>query len=123
MRVFRHLALGAMVVLASAALARAQDCPSTCEAERQACQGSSTEITVWAECQNAYDACINSCSPVSEEIELEDPTCPEGTSCSIAAPDYDLLCLENGFGRHWGYIGYNKFRVGRYTIVICWWWI
>ena len=122
MRPFRHLVMGAMVVLASATLARAQDCQSNCEAQRNECVGNSTEITVWAECQNAYNACVNSCSPVSEEFELEDVECPEGVSCNVAPIDYDLLCIEAGAGRYHGYIGHTTFRAFRRTIVICWWW-
>ena len=122
MKLFRHLWMGAVIVLASATLGRAQDCPSNCETQRQECVGSSTEITVWADCQNAYNACVDSCGPVSDEIEVPDPECPEGTSCYVSAPDYDLLCIENGAGRYHGYIGYTTFRAFRRTIVICWWW-
>jgi hypothetical protein len=109
MRVFRYLVLGIVIGLASATLAQAQPTPlqDNCE----------IEIVPSEECGGGSGG-----DPVSDEFEVLDPVCPEGVSCSIEEPDYDLMCLERGFGRYHGYIGHTRIRLLGRTVIICWWW-
>jgi len=122
MNLLRRLALGAVILAASAGLSEAQTCVSTCEQQRDECRVVDNTITNWAACEDQYNACVDSCSPISYDLEEEEPQCPEGVSCYMADPlnFLDALCRSTyGSAR---YIGATYFRLRGRLFIQCWYW-